>query len=71
MLMLANALPPVLLAHTVNSVVVILTVGVPEIVPLSKIKPVGKPGLISQVSIRSSGVYTGTISVINVLRMNV
>ena len=56
MLMLADALPPVLLAQTVNSVIVILTVGVPLIVPLSRVKPFGRAGLISQVSIRFSGV---------------
>ena len=56
MLKVAEALPPELLAHTVNSVLVMLTVGVPLIVPLSKVKPSGTSGLISHVSIKSSGV---------------
>ena len=63
-LKVAEELPPELLAQTVNSVLVILTVGVPLMVPLSKVKPSGTSGLISHVSIKLRGVYVGIISVI-------
>ena len=42
--------PPVLLAQTVNIVVVMLTVGVPEITPLVNVNPAGSEGAIVQVS---------------------
>ena len=49
-LMLCDAFPPVLLAYTVNIVVVMFTVGVPETVPLSKVNPAGKAGWMAQTS---------------------
>ena len=44
MLTVVEAGPPLVLAHTVNIVVVMLTSGVPEIVPLSNSKPAGSAG---------------------------
>ena len=50
MLIDVEAEPPLLLAQTVYCVVVRLTVGEPEIVPLSKTRPFGSAGSITHVS---------------------
>ena len=50
MLIDVEAEPPLLLAQTVYCVVVRLTVGEPVIVPLSKKRPFGSVGSITQVS---------------------
>ena len=50
MLIDVDAGPPLLLAQTVYCVVVLFTVGEPEIVPFSKIRPFGNAGSISHVS---------------------
>ena len=50
MLIDVEAGPPLLLAQTVYCVVVLFTVGEPEMVPFSKIKPFGNAGSISHVS---------------------
>ncbi len=49
MLTVAEDEPPLLLAHIVNVLSVIKEVGVPQIVPLlvSKVRPLGKAGLIA------------------------
>ena len=50
MLIEVEAEPPLLLAQTVYCVRVEFTVGEPEIVPLSKMRPFGRAGSIAQVS---------------------
>ena len=50
MLIDVEARPPLLLAQTMYCVVVLFTVGEPEMVPFSKIKPFGSDGSISHVS---------------------
>ena len=50
MFTVAEETPPELLAHTVNIVVVRLTVGVPAMTPLEKVKPNGNEGWMDQVS---------------------
>jgi len=49
MLTVAEDEPPLLLAHIVNVLSAIKEVGVPQIVPLlvSKVRPLGKAGLIA------------------------
>ena len=61
MLKVATALPPLLLAYTVNAVVVMLTVGVPERVPFSKFKPLGRAGWIPQVTTAPPSFVTLTV----------
>ena len=63
MLREAEVEPPVLLAHTVNCVVVNRCVGTPQIVPLlvSKVKPFGKLGLISHEVMTPAPVKVGAI----------
>ena len=48
MLIVAEAAPPEVLAQTVNILVVMLTSGVPEIVPLVKFRPAGNSGVMDQ-----------------------
>ncbi len=49
MLTVVEDAPPEVLAQTVNIVVVMLTSGVPEIVPLVKFRPAGSSGVMDQV----------------------
>ena len=49
MLTVVEEAPPEVFAHTVNIVVVMLTSGVPEMTPLSKVRPDGRAGVMDQI----------------------
>ena len=67
-LIVVEADPPVLLAHIVYVVWVRFTLGVPEITPFVKVRPVGMVGLISQVAAKPPEI-DGVMSIMLVPRV--